>query len=448
MRSNKASGGDVLYHTGHALVDVGIDVLTVFSELDRAEYVTASDLEAAANFLEHAYTAPGPMRAFARGAVFHNAGYTSSPDPARQRAYADRVLRSWRSGSPVIDSTCAFCGRPAAYRATRQEVPLLNGLGIYNFSPGAQAGIPICGLCSLAVQALPLGCVKSEGGLLTAYSDDPTITFDLVKACVQHTLKFLSLQEPSLPGYPFPRTRLIEMVVSWSAAVERHDAASASLTGYFFTNAGAAPAITIYPLASDVVDFLERVLHHADATLTAAWHRAVARAWEQPKKGSTDLTMQRNRLYEAVLDFPSRTRQVLRRYLYPTGHWGLVALFLVKVMHMDPERIALLRTLGDRFAQYVKGKKAFFYQFSRTDEYARWRRLVLRAADDHIRATATSLITFDEFVQAFTAPPGEINDWRLARDLVTLALIDARAAGSAGQADEEPLFEDIEEENS
>lgn len=437
----------MLTYTGHALIDVGVAALTALAEHADPSHLTSGDLESAATFLERLYVAQGPMRNFARGSVFHNAGYTSSPDPVRQRGYVDRVLRSWRPGTPVLpDCACTFCGQPAAYRATRQEIPLLNGLDIYNFAPAAQAGIPVCGGCSLAVQALPLGCVKSSGGLIAAHSDDPAITYRLAKAALERTLKLLSLEADALPGLPFPPTRFVEMVIGWLATVERGRDAPASLTGYFFTNAGAAPAITVYLLASDAISFLEQAQHHADGTLTAAWNRAVARAWVAPKKGDADPSMQRNRLYEALLDLPAKARFILRKYLLPTQHWGLTALFMEKVMAMDPERITLLRKLGERFAGYVRDKKAFFYQFSRTDEYSRWRRLVLRAADDHMRATGTSLVSFDEFVTAFTAPQGEVNDWRLARDLVTLALIDARATGDPLSEDDEPLFdeEDVE----
>ncbi|MCC7209685.1 MAG: type I-B CRISPR-associated protein Cas8b1/Cst1 [Anaerolineae bacterium] len=437
----------MLQYTGHVFVDVGVAALTAFARHTDPAQVTAGDLERAADFLERLYTAPGPMRNFARGSVFHNAGYTSSPDPARQQAHADRVLRSWRPGVPILqDCRCVFCGQAAAYRATRQEVPLLNGLDTYNFGPAGRAGIPVCGVCSLAIQALPLGCVKSAGGLVAAHSNDPQVTFRLAKAALERLLKHFSLETNDLPGGPFPQTRFVEMVIGWLVEAERGCMSPASLTGYFFSNSGASPSITIYPLSSEVVAFLDEAHHNADGSLTDAWNIAIARAWFDPKKGKgeVDTNSEKNALYETLLDLPAKARLVLRQHLLPTRHWGLVSLFLTKVMAMDPERIVLLRSLGERFAAYVREKKAFFYKFSRTDEFSRWRRLVLRAADDHMRATGTSLITFDEFAAVFTAPAGEINDWRLARDLVTLALIDARAASGATPDDDEPLFDEEE----
>ena len=60
---------------------------------------------------------------------------------------------------------------------------------------------------------------------------------------------------------------------------------------------------------------------------------------------------------------------------------------------------------------------------------------MLNGRDDYQRASGLALITFEEFVAAFTAAPGEINDWKLARDLVVLAMLDA------GIQPDTPMFE-------
>jgi len=444
---NEHEHDTLLAYTYHPLIDIGIAALTVLAQHTDPSDLTWADLESAAAFLAKCYTDDdSPMRNFARGTIFHNAGYTSSSVQAKQRLYIARVLESWRPGTPVMPGEfCLFCGKPAVYRATRQEVPLLNGADVFNFSPAGHAGVPICGLCSLAVQAMPLGCVKSGGNLIAAHSDDPALTFRLAKAAVTRTRKALTLNTgEGLPGYPYERTRFVEMLVDWLAATERYSRAvewQPSLTGYFFTNAGQNPSIKIYRLSSAVISFLEAAYHHPDGTLTAAWQRAVSNAWVKPKQGASDHAVQSNGLYEALLNLPDEARRFLRKHLRPTHHWGLVALFLERVMDMEPERIALLRALGERFAVYARDKRAFFYQFSRADDHSKWRRLVLRAADDFARQTGHPLITFDEFTQAFVPVPGAINDWRLARDLITLVMIEQR--DPAG----EPLYPEIEPES-
>jgi len=452
----------VLFYTGHVFVDVGVAAITAFSRRTDPGALIEADLEAVAGRLAVLYTQDGPMRTLARSSVFFNAGYTSSNDPAKQRAYCRRVLYAWRPDAPGLPGeTCLFCGRPAAYHASREEVPLLNGREVYNFSPAGQAGIPICGFCSLAIQALPLGCVKSGGGLLAAHSDSPAVTFQLAQTALRRLLTALTLigPEDKLPGAPFERTRLVELLIGWLAQAGRSRAEQPqmpSLTGYFFTNYGSSPSIRIYRVSSDVIGFLAAVYHNMDGTLVAAWQRAEAHGWVQPKQvgkaadsasapdspaGQVNRSTQANRLYESLLALPDSARQILYRDLLPTRHWGLVTFFVRKVMGMDAERIKLLETLGVRLTAYAQDRRAFFYQFSRTDEYSKWRRLLLRASDDYVRQTGQPLITFAEFVTAFTAPPGEINDWRLARDLVTLKLIELRAVGDEALFDDEDLDE-------
>lgn len=429
---------------GHPLIDVGIAALTALSGRADPHALTESDLEQAAIQLGRWYTDVGAMRNFAKGSIFHNAGY-GMPNPAIQHRHIQRTLFAWRATDSIAD-TCAFCGRPAAYRASRQDMPMLNGEALYNFGGGGRAGVPVCGWCSLAIQALPLGCIRSGGTLIACHSDDQALTLAIAADAVRRTRQALTLTG-EIPVFAFERTRLVDLLIDWLARIERRGDVNTvnapSLTGYIFTNAGASPAVRIYRLDSGVVSFLERAQHAPDASLTGAWNRAVERAWVRGKKKDAvdDRMRQCNRLYEMLLALPAESRTFLRRYLLPTQHWGVAALFLRKVMGMDQERITLLKTLGERFATYTRSQKRFFYPFARTQEYSKWRRHILNAADD-MRRKGDVLITFDEFIAAFTAPPGEINDWRLARDLIVLAMFEQ------GIQPDEPLFDDESESES
>lgn len=238
-----------------------------------------------------------------------------------------------------------------------------------------------------------------------------------------------------MPNHPHAATRFIEHLVSLLATAERsRDPLRVSLTGYWFSNSGQAPDIRIYRLNAGAIAFLEHALHHADGSLVSAWHRAIDAHWRQ-QRDTQDTGLRANALYEAVLALPDQAVGFARRFLIPAHHWGLVALFLQRMDVMQPERIALLRQIGQRCADYARQRRSFFYQFSRTDDYSPWRRYLLRAADDCMRRSGEPLVTFDEFVQAFTAPPGEVNDWRLARDLVTLVMIEQRAGGDGDESD-------------
>jgi CRISPR-associated protein Cas8b1/Cst1 subtype I-B len=435
-------------YTTHDLINAGYAALAAYAGRSDPATLTPDDLERVARLLERLYTTPGAMQAFIRGSVFHNAGYWMD---AKRDDYVRRVLYGWREGALTLPQTqCAFCGAPAAYRASRQEIPLLNGAGTYNFGAAGVAGVPVCGRCSLAAQMLPLGCVRCGGALLAVGSDDPALVFALTREAFRSVYKAVTMGSAP-PVLAYERTQLVKMLRKWLASAERRTAAGGrapSLTGYSFTNAGATPNVRIYILSSNVVDFLERAGHNADGTLTDAWERAARRARVVPRKPGPRPSLWQNALYEALFDLPEKANFILRRYLFPTRHWGLVALFLRKVMDMQPERLELLRGLGERLAEYARERNGFYYAFSRTDVYAKWRRLLLRASEDYARAAGKPLITFEEFTQAFTAPPGEINDWRLARDLITLVLMERRVPGSDDLPDEAPDDEYLDDDEN
>jgi CRISPR-associated protein Cst1 len=422
----------MLRYTGHPLVDVGVAALGAYIGKQDLAALTAEDLYSAARFLERLYTQPGPMQNLIRGSVFFNAGYYQ-PSESIRTAYVQRTLYSWHAQPPShTKEKCSFCGGSAAYRANREDVPLLNGRHVYNFSAQGRAGLPICGHCSLALHMLPLGCTKIGRGLLAVHSENPHITFAIADRACRALLSTISMNSAEgITALSFERTRFIEMIVS--AFAEQQASGDHSVSGYGFSNYGADPMIHIMTIDSGVAEWLGNMLHHPDATLTAAWARLVAGAWDARKQ--PDQAMQRNAVYEAVLNLPASARLFSAKYLRKTRHFGLMALFCERILDMTPEQIALLRALGDRFAQHARLKRGFFHDFTRIQEYTPWRRRILRAADDAARV-GDPLITFDEFVQAFTAPAGEINDWRLSRDLVALRMLEHMQA----LPEDEPLF--------
>jgi CRISPR-associated protein Cst1 len=440
----------VLSYTGHALIDVGLAALAAHNGKTDPADLTPDDLENTGRYLAERYTVKSPLQGLVKGILVLNSKYDQRPE--LRDPYIQRVLFSWRPGTPTLpDTLCSFCGRPAAYRASREDVPLLNGRDVYNFGGRGQAGLPICGFCSLAMHMLPFGCLKISGRLLAIHSDDPAITFDCAHEALDYMQNMLSLpsntDEGGLPGLSYERTRFVELVQRALRRSRRRGTAP-SVTGYHFSNSGPDPDIRIFSLDSGVLDWLSEVEHHADITLTEAWQRVAASGWQDNPKAKkaqaarTDTENRRNTVYEDLLKLPQMSREFFDRYLRHSGHFGLTALFAERIMDMTPERIALLRTLGERFAEYAQRNRTFYFKFLRTDSYARWRRMLLEAADDAMRSNAV-LISFDEFVEAFTAPEGEYNDWRLARDLVALRMMELNPLNLS--VDDQPVFTDADE---
>ncbi|MFQ3567940.1 MAG: type I-B CRISPR-associated protein Cas8b1/Cst1 [Aggregatilineales bacterium] len=441
----------MLNFTGHLFVDIGIAALCAFSGVSDPKLLRDEHLQAAADWLAERYTTPGPLQKHTRSLFFFNAGYYQK-NPQIQHDFVARVLYSWRNpAQDQLDEPCVFCGRAAAYRATREEVPLLNGREVYNFSPKGRAGIPICGFCSLAMQALPLGCFKSGKFLIAVHSDERNIILDLAREACRAMQKALTLStaddEAAVPNYPHEETRLAELLVSWVARIDRKGWRPASVTGCVFTNYGSDPSIRLFPLDAAVFAWLDEVLHHEDSSLPKAWERAVERGWKRgPKEDPNNRALQANEFYEALLKLPEDAEPFLKKRLLPVRHWGLVETYLRRIMGMRPEKIALLREVGARCAQYSLHRRRFLYEFSRENNYAAWRRAILRAADESASLYGRPLVTFDEFLELFTAGEGEYNDWRLARDLITLIMIEQRViAGEIAEEEPEASFIDEEE---
>lgn len=427
-----------VYHfTGQPLIDVGIAALMAYAGRTSPQDITLPDMAKAADWLANLYTTHKTLQGFLHGSVLLNTGYRVENDDTRT-AYVQRLLYSWRDDSPHhIDAKCGFCGASAAYRAGREEIPLLMGGSFLNFSPQGRGGVPICGRCSLASQMLVFGAFKSGGGLVVVHSDVQTLMVDLARDNLRRMQQALALalESGEITGMVRERTRIVEMLVKWLSTLERRDIPLGSVTAYFIAS-GKTPQLRIYRLDSAVLYFLDAVLHHPDATLSAAWSHRVEQMWESPRKKETDADRQ-NKLYEALLELPDKSLSFLRRFLFPSKHWGLVELFLRKVMLMKDSDITLLREVGTRFAQYARTKSGFFHAFARTNDYSQWRRLVLRAADDTARNGQQPIITYDEFIALFTYREGEYWDWRLARDLIVLLMIEGRVVPQ-----DEILFDD------
>ena len=96
-------------------------------------------------------------------------------------------------------------------------------------------------------------------------------------------------------------------------------------------------------------------------------------------------------------------------------------------MNVDRERIDEIRRMGDRLADYVvqQNDKRFFRAFFTARRYSDLRSALLRANRSNLDAGRGPIIEFDPYVTVFE--DGEQlgrNDWRLARDLVVIRMIE------------------------
>ncbi|MBW2083814.1 MAG: hypothetical protein JRI39_12205 [Deltaproteobacteria bacterium] len=141
--------------TGHPLVDVGLATITAFADKARPEDLIEADYDAIADYMARNYVV-NPLKSFLTVA-FPNSGFTQpafEKTPDRRKAYAERVLRCYKEGTPILSTErCVFTGLPAIGlalddknrlppgRAFRQHIPMVTGEDIINFHPYGDAGI-------------------------------------------------------------------------------------------------------------------------------------------------------------------------------------------------------------------------------------------------------------------------------------------------------------------
>jgi len=463
----------MLKYTGHPLVDVGVATVAAFVNKRDPNSITEADLDKVADFMARQYVMD-PLKSFLTVA-FPNSGFTNpafSNTPKKREEYAERVLRGYREDMPRLAQRCVFTGNAAVGiafseklppgRAFRQHIPLLSGEGVINFFPWGDAGLPVSGEALLAIQAFPLGCAKCSGRLLAVHSDNPDLMWDFASEFLQGNRRAIQLAQQSgnkkMPeAKSSAKTLLIETLlkVEQRRRDEAREYRPCSVTAYHLSNLGATPSLDIYHLPLELTDFLSQIVSPDYRT---EWNAIAHRAWwlSRPKKRGKrkegtqeeDTRPRRNTVYEDLFLLPRLARHFVRRYFLRIPmrtrseedprrtyslrdeadlvSWKLTELFLRRVMNMDKNRIQQIRELGDRLADYVSKENdrqlfAAFFQH----RYDYFRTAVIKANLAHVQRGNPPLITLDPYIAIFeegneVATP----DWRLARDLVLIRMVE------------------------
>jgi CRISPR-associated protein Cst1 len=452
------------------LVDVGVATIAAFVGKEDPATLTEADLDAIADYMAEHYIV-NPLKSFLTVA-FPNSGFTNPAfegAPQRRTAYAERVLRAYKASVPRLEERCVFTGLPAVGwalkdgddlppgRAYRQHIPLLTGEGFINFFPEGHAGLPVSGEAMLALQALPLGCAKVAGRLLAVHSDDPALTLHFAAAFLEQNKRAIlharSVGDSKLAdaGY-WARTLLVDTLLKIEQERQRSGEGAqrlSSLTAYHLTNSGQGADLQIYHLPLEIMDFL-RVAQ--SATYRVQWQALCQRGWEitRAKRGQAQAPQPRyNVLYEDLFQLPENAAEFIRCYFLriprrsrlpgdpSTGYsllreadivfWPLTAQFLRKVVKMDETRIQHIRDLGDRLAEYVASQndRRFFHTFMTARRYDDIRLALINASVAEVRRGRPPLVAFDPYIAIFEEGTDlPYADWRLARDLVLIRMVE------------------------
>jgi len=128
--------------------------------------------------------------------------------------------------------------------------------------------------------------------------------------------------------------------------------------------------------------------------------------------------------------------------------WPLVELFAQEVLLMTDNRVATLKELGDKLANYTRrqGGKRFFRQFFTVQRSDHFLTLLNKTNIDYTRYTGgkETLFNLDSFLTLFMEGDEMLrSDWRLIRDLVLIRMVEQLRDWIAENADAVPGEEEV-----
>src|SRR5690606_36598375 len=173
----------LLRYTGHPVVDVVVATFTAFSGMEKPEEVSYTYLESITEISLDLYIERSVAN-YLGSVVFGNARFAnpylnSKPKFDGQRRMAlsgliilfrEQAVVPENEELPAVDENCSFCGNPAIIRASRMLIPMISDESSINFVPEGRPRLPVCGLCVLAILAMPLGTLKSQGKVWLVHS--------------------------------------------------------------------------------------------------------------------------------------------------------------------------------------------------------------------------------------------------------------------------------------
>ena len=489
-----------MQYTGHPLVDIGIATIAAFAGKRDPTALTPDDLDEIASYMEENYVVE-PLKSFLT-VIFLNSGFTQpayNKQPEKRKIYAQKILRAYREETPELPEKCVFTGKQAAAvsfdikdelplgRAYRQHIPLVTGEDVINFHPYGEAGLPVSGEALLALHACPLGCAKVGGRLLAVHADDFALTYRFAKLFLKDNRK--GIQTAQLAGEKKllePPQRAATLLISMLLYMEQErmdaeeDELPVSITAYHFSS-GKRVALDIYHIPIEITEFMREAM---SARYRQVWDKLRNRGWQiveakRSKKKNADVEDNAqprfNVLYEELFNLPEGSARFIRRYFLRLPErsklpgdpratysirgeadlisWDLTELFLQKVVSMDNKRIQEIRILGDILAEYVnrENDKKFFHNFLTAKRYDVLRSALIRVNVGCLKRGESPVVCFEPYIEIFEH--GEdlpYSDWRLARDLVLIRLVEKLYGLGWLEANKEAIPEpdmvDIEEE--
>ncbi|MBX6773448.1 MAG: type I-B CRISPR-associated protein Cas8b1/Cst1 [Chloroflexi bacterium] len=429
---------------GHPLVDMGLGVITVFSELDRPEDLTPEHLERFKTYaLDTFFSVAGRKNSivlFTTNFPATHPSMNAEVKPGKVRALLDLHLEAGRSDAPP----CTFCGAPSAtYEGkpigVRDRIPLFPGQEIVNFYPYGRLGIPVCGRCLLCVLALVVGAPLVSGRVMVLEAERPELLLELLRWWLPMLRERIHLsqasgKDPDTLGRPL--SNVVHALVQIQDRIPQDH--PGDLTVYHLSNSGQGADFQLYRVPSATVGLVAAAQR---AALRPAWV-LLSRRGRDPK--SPDIHPRwtgRNSFYECIAQLPTSFSDLVRRHLIPAAApgarepgvriWPLAEAVLREVMNMESQRVEAARRIADQLAMEImdSGDRRLLDRLYRARTYSEVRRLLIMASFGSVRRGNAPVASFQDFVSVFEeADDVPRLDWRLSWDLILIRLLDQLAA--------------------
>jgi CRISPR-associated protein Cst1 len=330
--------------TGNPFVDAGIFALCHLSDKQEPEQLDVNNLRIWTDKLPDYYSSWSKL-----GNMFTQNAKILNPATKRagrnKKAYRDFLNGLLSKVSPTASSgTCLSCGARDAETSVYREVYPLTGSGdMLNYFSFFEPGLPLCAVCVLAVQFAPFYLIARNGRLALVHSPNPKLMRQVAKRAVYHALAQASASQPGFYRPDFARGGVSDEVFAVRLARQLIAEADSvfgptAMRVYLFANSGERNVLSYLDLPAPAFAFLE------NAKL-AGLQQELQELLQRNEQEICRCLLEGESILSFFLDRQNR---------HVVGGWTLLELYLKEVEGLDPERLEVLKKVGQRLFEYLK----------------------------------------------------------------------------------------------
>ena len=349
--------------TGNPFVDAGIAALCVLTGKKDSKQILKADLAVAIQQITEFYLEGNEIRWQNLGKLFTiNCILLNPSNRENRRRKYEEYLRELiqKVGSASSSGNCIACGARDAqpllhsdvYRYPyREEYPLTGSGDMLNYFSFFERGMPLCPLCTILLQFVPLYLISNNKQLFLVHSHNPKIMLSLAKEALV-SIKKESAAGANLRFYqPFRFSSINECVVRIARYLIEKAAPYGEIYGqtairlYSFVNSGQVNMLDFIDLPTDVFVFLE-------GTRLGGMNRNLDELFEE----SVGITKNGRDIYSCIVNeedisHPFFLRKRERRIV---GGWKLLESYLLQVKKMEREKLEVIKKVGRRLYDHLK----------------------------------------------------------------------------------------------